>query len=75
MYKKTERKMGGGPSGICSFHSFTDDLGLKDFSKTRTQWGTESLFSLLKFLSGSFNWSLGNIGFKTPSDIKELELE
>ena len=75
MYKKTERKMGGGPSGICSFHSFTDDLGLKDFSKTRTQWGTESLFSLVKFLSGSFNWGLGNIGFKTPSDIKELELE
>ena len=75
MYKKTERKMGGGPSGICSFHSFNDDLGLKDFSKTRTQWGTESLFSLLKFLSGSFNWGLGNIGFKTPSDFKELELE
>lgn len=75
MYKKTERKMGGGPSGICSFHSFTDDLGLKDFSKTRTQWGIESLFSLLKFLSGSFNWGLGNIGFKTPPDIKELVLE
>ena len=75
MYKKTEGKMGGCPSGICSFHSFTDDLGLKDFSKTRTQWGTESLFSLLKFLSGSFNWGLGNIGFKTPSDIKELVLE
>ena len=55
MYKKTERKMGGDPSGICSFHSFTDDLGLKDFSKTRTQCGIESLFSLLKFLSGSFN--------------------
>ena len=75
MYKKTERKMDGGPSGICSFHSFTDDLGLKDFSQTRTQWGTESLFSLLKFLSGSFSWGLGNIGFKTTSDIKELELE
>lgn len=75
MYKKTERKMGGGPSGICSFHSFTDDLGLKDFSKTRTQCGIESLFSLLKFLSGSFNWGLGNIGFKTPPDIKELVLE
>ena len=75
MYKKTERKMGGDPSGICSFHSFTDDLGLKDFSKTRAQWRIESLFSLLKFLSGSFNWGLGNIGFKTPSDIKELVLE
>ena len=75
MYKKTEGKMGGGPSGIWSFHSFTDDLGLKDFSQTRTQRGTESLFSLVKFLSGSFNWGLGNIGFKTPSDIKELELE
>ena len=67
--------MGGGPSGICGFHSFTDDLGLKDFSQTRTQWGTESLFSLVKFLSGSFNRGLGNIGFKTPFDIKELELE
>jgi len=37
MYKKTEGKIGGSPSGLCNFHSFTDDLGLKDFTQTRTQ--------------------------------------